>query len=331
MAKPRVFVSSTYYDLKHLRSSLENFIESLGFEAVLSEKGDIAYAPDVALDESCYREVRNADIFVLIIGGRYGSEKSSGDRGLPKAFFERYDSITKQEYQSAVERDIPIYVLVERSVYAEFQTFGRNKDSKEVNYAHVDSVNVFHLIENILAKGRNNPVFEFDRYGDIEAWLKEQWSGLFKELLGRMTSQQQIKSLSSQVAELAEVNETLKRYLEEVVEKVAPDKAAEVVSSETERLARARQEKLLRQNRLVNYLSVAHDAPFPLIIQALSEADARDPSAFASELSRLLDRGPAVERDLRSVFQSSHSAVEAYEEAVRIAKGEAVTGGSDGA
>ena len=47
MAKPRVFVSSTYYDLKHLRSSLENFVESLGFEPVLSEKGDIAYAPDV--------------------------------------------------------------------------------------------------------------------------------------------------------------------------------------------------------------------------------------------------------------------------------------------
>ena len=28
MAKPRVFVSSTYYDLKHLRSALESFIES---------------------------------------------------------------------------------------------------------------------------------------------------------------------------------------------------------------------------------------------------------------------------------------------------------------
>lgn len=35
MARPRVFVSSTYYDLKHIRASLENFIESLGFDAVL--------------------------------------------------------------------------------------------------------------------------------------------------------------------------------------------------------------------------------------------------------------------------------------------------------
>ena len=43
MARPRVSVSSTYYDLKHIRASLSSFIESLGYESVLSEKGDIAY------------------------------------------------------------------------------------------------------------------------------------------------------------------------------------------------------------------------------------------------------------------------------------------------
>ena len=52
MAKPRVFISSTYYDLKHVRSSLENFVESLGFEAILSEKGSITYSHDIPLDES---------------------------------------------------------------------------------------------------------------------------------------------------------------------------------------------------------------------------------------------------------------------------------------
>ena len=46
MARPRVFVSSTYYDLKHIRASLDLFIEQLGYESVLSEKGDIAYAHD---------------------------------------------------------------------------------------------------------------------------------------------------------------------------------------------------------------------------------------------------------------------------------------------
>ena len=95
MAKPRVFISSTYYDLKHLRSSLENFIELIGYDPVLSEKGDIAYLPDIPLDESCYREVQNADIYVLIIGGRYGSEASQDKSKLSKTFYERYESITK--------------------------------------------------------------------------------------------------------------------------------------------------------------------------------------------------------------------------------------------
>jgi hypothetical protein len=39
MAKPRVFVISTYYDLKHIRNSLEAFIESLGYDPVLFESG----------------------------------------------------------------------------------------------------------------------------------------------------------------------------------------------------------------------------------------------------------------------------------------------------
>jgi hypothetical protein len=130
MSKPRVFVSSTYYDLKHIRSSLENFIEGLGYDPILSEKGDIAYAPDIALDESCYREVRNSDIFVLIIGGRYGAEKSSGKSAVPKEFYDRYDSITRQEYSSAVDHDIPIYILIEKAVYADFESRFRRSRRK---------------------------------------------------------------------------------------------------------------------------------------------------------------------------------------------------------
>jgi len=236
MAKPRVFISSTYYDLKHLRFSLENFIESLGFEPVLSEKGDIAYAPDMPLDESCYREAKTADIFVLIVGGRYGAETSREKKKATKEFFERYNSITKSEYHSAISRDVPTYILVESNVYSEYRTFLKNKGNKSTNYAHVDSVNIFHLIEEILSQPKNNPVHAFDKYTEVEGWLKEQWAGLFKDLLTRMSNQQQLSSLSSKVSELGEINVTLQRYMERIIKKVSPKESEEIIETESKRL-----------------------------------------------------------------------------------------------
>ena len=40
MAKPRVFISSTFYDLRQIRVELDKFIEGLGYEPVRNEEGD---------------------------------------------------------------------------------------------------------------------------------------------------------------------------------------------------------------------------------------------------------------------------------------------------
>lgn len=253
MARPRVFVSSTYYDLKYIRSSLELFIESLGYEAVLSEKGSIAYTPDEPLDESCYREVQGSDIYVLVIGGRYGSEASETRTQVPKSFYDRYESVTKLEYKAALERDIPVYILIERSVYAEYQTYERNRDNASIRYAHVDSTNVFRFIAEILSKPRNNPIQTFEKYAEIQAWLRDQWAGLMREFLIKRSSQRQIATLTSQVAELAEVNTTLRRYLEEVISKVSPDASAAIITSESERLNEVHRKTQLATNPVYQY------------------------------------------------------------------------------
>jgi hypothetical protein len=93
----------------------------------LSERGNVPYDPSLPLDESCYREVENSDLFVLVIGGRYGSEKSETRTDDVKTFYERYDSITKAEFAHATDKDIPVHILIERVVYAEYRTFLRNK------------------------------------------------------------------------------------------------------------------------------------------------------------------------------------------------------------
>jgi hypothetical protein len=241
MSKPKVFVSSTFYDLKHIRSSIENFIETLGYESVLSEKGNIAYNPDIPLDESCYREVSLCDIYVLIVGGRYGSPSNLGKRvsEFEKDFYARYESITKLEYESAYKKDIPIYILIEKSVYSEYDTFKHNRENETVKYAHVDSIGVFLFIDRILNQSRNNPVSQFEKHTDIESWLRQQWAGLFQELIRKRKIQSEIGELSREVKELSNINITLKRYLEEIVREDNPD-GKKIINEEEDRLSESR-------------------------------------------------------------------------------------------
>jgi hypothetical protein len=237
MPIPRVFVSSSFYDLKHIRSSLDIFIESLGFEPILSEKGDISYSPDRPLDESCYRDVQTADIFVLIIGGRYGSEVSGTERKPSHQFLDKYESITKREYENAVQKDLPTYILIEKNVFVEYGLFLRNKENTEINYAQVDSANIFRFIDEILSKPRNNPLCLFETFPDIEKWLRKQWAGLFREYLNGQLQQQPLAALSAQLAELRAISDTMRRYLEAIVLQVNPQKGKTLVQSENNRLS----------------------------------------------------------------------------------------------
>jgi len=290
MAKPRIFISSTYYDLKHIRSSLDVFIDNLGFEPVLSEKGDIAYTHDRPLDESCYREAENSDLFVLIVGGRYGSESSNSNKKKETGFFNRYESITKKEFDSAITRDIPVYILIEKGVYAEFQTFLRNKEKADLNYAHVDSVNIFLFIEEILAKPRNNPIQTFEKFEEISDWLKEQWAGLFREFLRKQFQHKQISSLSLQVGELKEINETLKTYLEALMTGLHKDQIPKLIENEERRLDELRKHELLRNNRWVRHVSEYCKLDFAVVIRAITEC-----KDFAGFFDRLRKSGGNIE------------------------------------
>ena len=139
MATPRIFISSTFFDLRHVREDLERFIKDLGHEPVRNETGVIPYEKDGPPESSAYREIELCDIIVSIIGGRYGSE-SQNNSGY---------SISQTELKTALDRGIQVFIFIEKSVHSEYNTYLINKDNKETKYNFVDNVKVYEFIENL--------------------------------------------------------------------------------------------------------------------------------------------------------------------------------------
>ena len=100
MCKLRVFVSSTFLDLKPIRGQLMDAIRKAGDEALGME--DFGARPELPLS-TCMAEVRKSDVTILILGQRYGAVEPTS--GL---------SFTHLEFRQAVTHDIPVLAYVMR-------------------------------------------------------------------------------------------------------------------------------------------------------------------------------------------------------------------------
>ncbi|WP_323890552.1 DUF4062 domain-containing protein [Aeromonas caviae] len=177
MAIPRVFISSTCYDLKHIRENLKYFVRTIGYEPVLSDDGDVFYNPSTHTHDSCLKEVETCQLFILIIGGRYGGLFNGSEK-----------SITNTEYQTAVSRNIPVFALVEHGVYSDHFVYSKNlKHPKniagQINYPSSDSTKIFEFIDEVRKNVTNNAIFSFRDFSDMESYLKKQWAGMMYDFL----------------------------------------------------------------------------------------------------------------------------------------------------
>lgn len=204
MAKPRVFISSTFYDLKSIRDDLDRFIRSLGFEAVRHERGQIPYGQLERPEEYAYREVDLCDILVCVIGSRFGSQASHGGY-----------SVTQKELKKAVERGKQVYIFVEEAVLHEHRSYKANKDVIGVKFPTVDNVRIHEFLEEVYALPSGNPIFSFGVSSDIATILQEQWAGLFQRLLIEEAAKAQTALVEELQRSLQTVGQLVKFLVEE--------------------------------------------------------------------------------------------------------------------
>ncbi|MCG6480992.1 DUF4062 domain-containing protein [Vibrio parahaemolyticus] len=167
--KPTVFVSSTCFDLGQVRSDIRDLIQTFGLEPILSEYDSFPVSPDTDTISNCLRNVREkADIFVLIIGGRYGFQTENGK------------SITNLEYLEAKKKGIPIYVFVNSNVMNILPIW---KNNPEADFSsHVENQKVLEFVENV-SHFKSNWVYKFESASEIKSALLQQIPYLFMDSL----------------------------------------------------------------------------------------------------------------------------------------------------
>lgn len=218
--KPRIFVSSTFYDLKYIREDLSNFIKAHDFEPIMFEDGDIGYTPGKPLDTSCYKTMHSADMVLLIIGGNYGSPATGED----KAEFKEYMSVTRKEFKEALEIGVPIYAFIDSKVYVEYEIYEANiksieDDNNYIKFRNVKDINVFKFIREIKGTG-NIVITEFEKIVQIKDFLSKQWSDMFKKYLDILKEENADKKLESTVDDMKNLIKRMDTMLDNIGKKV---------------------------------------------------------------------------------------------------------------
>ncbi|MCW8130014.1 MAG: DUF4062 domain-containing protein [Planctomycetota bacterium] len=166
---PTIMVSSTFYDLRQIRTDLGRFIrEELGYTPLLSELPTFPVEPDVDAIENCTRRVTNdADILILVVGGRYGSTEEKTAK-----------SITNLEYLAAREMRLPIFAFIDRSILPLVALHRKNPTADFSQF--VDDPRVLSFIDEIRSTHKIW-THEFTSAQDIIDTMRVQLSHMMRD------------------------------------------------------------------------------------------------------------------------------------------------------
>jgi|SRR5690554_2564268 len=201
MPSPKVFVSSTCYDLGMVREQMRSFLIGLGYDPIMSEYSDVLYDPRHHTHSNCLQEIPNADMVVLLVGSRFGGKAipealslidldSLLNSSFDVSVLEDADklSVTQLEVLKAIDSSIPVFAFVDEKVWHDHLVYEKNKELVEsIKFPSIDKPEsakfIFEFLNFLRQRTEGNSVIPFGKTEDIENHLRKQWAALFQRLL----------------------------------------------------------------------------------------------------------------------------------------------------
>jgi len=273
MPSPKVFISSTCYDLGMAREQLRSFLTKLGYDPVLSEYSDVLYDPRVHTHTSCIQEVPNADMIVVLIGSRFGGRaipEALSQIDLDKLVNSSFNvsvldtpenlSITQLEVLKAIDASVPVFAFVEEKVMHDHFVYQKNKDiAEKIDFPSISKPEsaryIFEFINFLSHRNVGNSVIPFSRIEDIESHLKKQWGALFQKLL---REQRESSFESRKIFAISEQIEGLKTAVISTIE-----------SAQSREVARG----VIKFRRLADFLHALRLPDFSVVTNSTYELD----------------------------------------------------------
>lgn len=255
MASPRIFVSSTCYDLYDLRNNIYNFIKDYDYEPIMSEFGDIFYDYNLHVQDACVNEISKCQMFVLIIGNNYGSfyHKTKENDKNPK-------SVTMTEFQKALKDNIPKHIFINRMVKYDYDNYRRflekeytkyfsdnnveNDDIESIkfkirdefdsnyHFAHESYKHIFKFIDATSSLVVNNAILTYETTTDIQSQLKKQWSNFMYESLIKAKEK---KSIINEENTMLSIKSKLEK-IDKTIESIVSSESNGIISISTNKL-----------------------------------------------------------------------------------------------
>ena len=249
MAIPRVFISSTCYDLHDLRNNLRGFVTSFGYEPVMSEFGDIFFDYSLHVQDACLKEIEKCQMFILVIGNNFGNiyyKNKSTEKNPP--------SVTLNEFKKALSNNVAKHIFINKLVKYDYDNYKRFLDKKYTEYfskntiedekiemvkedirtkfdseyyfVHDSYKHIFKFLDSIHNIDFNNAILTYDTSEEIQSQLKKQWAGFMYEKLDAIKNEDILKkdnyiiSITNKIDKISDTidkiinNETIKTSID---------------------------------------------------------------------------------------------------------------------